>query len=229
MHERSRPHAADAALLRAAFARAADTLGLTRAGREEVLDDLLARLCEPHRHYHGVAHIAACVRLAEAHRGHAAHFAEVIVALLFHDAIYVPSMPDNEARSAALAREGLTRLGARAGVIERVERLVLATRGHEAAGDPDAELVLACDLSVLGADDADRAAFERGVRAEYAFVEEATYRAGRARVLEAFLAKDRIYAVPAIAAQREARARAHLAATLDALRSDVSGGDPPTR
>jgi predicted metal-dependent HD superfamily phosphohydrolase len=67
------------------------------------------------------------------------------------------------------------------------------------------------------------------VRAEYAFVEEATYRAGRARVLEAFLAKDRIYAVPAIAAQREARARAHLAATLDALRSDVSGGDPPTR
>jgi hypothetical protein len=58
------------------------------------------------------------------------------------------------------------------------------------------------------------------VRSEHAFVEEAAYRVGRARVLAAFLAKDRIYAVPAIAAQREARARAHLAATLDALRSE---------
>jgi predicted metal-dependent HD superfamily phosphohydrolase len=218
----------DAEVLRASFGRAADALGVLPAGREAVLDDLLARLAEPHRHYHDLRHVAACVALAEAHRAHAAHFAEVIVALLFHDAIYQPTAPDNEARSAALAREGLTRLGASEEVIARIERLVLATRGHEAGGDPDAELVLDCDLSILGADEADRAAFERGVRAEHAFVEEEAYRVGRARVLEAFLAKERIYAVPAIAAAREARARAHLAATIDALRS-ARGGDPPTR
>jgi predicted metal-dependent HD superfamily phosphohydrolase len=210
---------ADTALLRASFERAADALGLGRARREAVLDDLLVSLSEPHRRYHDARHVAACVRLAEVHRDHALHFPEVIAALLFHDAIYEPTSTHNEAQSAALALEGLTRLGARAEVLERVERLVLPTRGHEAAGDPDAELVLACDLAVLGADDTERAAFERGVRAEHAFVDEAAYRFGRAHVLEALLAKDRIYAVPAIFGEREARARAHLAATLAALRA----------
>jgi predicted metal-dependent HD superfamily phosphohydrolase len=229
MHETTTTEGADAALLRAAFARAADALGLDGAGRQAVLDDLLARLSEAHRHYHDVRHVAACVTLAEAHRDHASHFPEVIVALLFHDAIYEPALRDNEARSAALARAGLEQLGARTEVVERVERLVLATRGHDAAGDPDAELVLACDLSILGADEPDRAAFERGVRAEYAFVDDTAYRAGRARVLEAFLAKERIYAVPAIFAAREARARAHLAATIAALGSDASRGDPSAR
>jgi predicted metal-dependent HD superfamily phosphohydrolase len=211
--------AAAAAAIRAAFVRAADALGLTQRGRTPVIEDLLARLAEPHRRYHDSRHVAACVSLAEAHASHAARPAEVVVALLFHDAVYDPSARDNEARSAALAVTALAGLGADEGVVARVERLVLATRDHEARGDRDAALVLDCDLSILGADAEAREAFEEGVRAEYAFVEDSAYRVGRARVLEAFLAKERIYAVPAIAAQLEAPARAHLAARLRALRT----------
>ena len=219
--EGARAHAAEA--IRAAFVRAADALGLTQRGRAAVIQDLLARLAEPHRRYHDSRHVAACVSLAEVHAACATRPAEVIVALLFHDAVYDPSARDNEVRSAALAVDALTGLGADASVIARVERLVLATRDHEARGDHDAELVLDCDLSILGADAEAREAFEEGVRAEYAFVDDEAYRVGRARVLEGFLAKDRIYAVPPIAARLEGPARAHLAARLRALR--VREGD----
>lgn len=205
-------------LLASTFHAAADALGLASEGREGVVLDLLARLSEPHRRYHDASHVAACVRLAERHRAHARCLPHVLLALLFHDAIYDPRAHDNEAQSAALAARGLTAIGADADTIRRVSALVLATRGHDVAGhDPDAELVLDADLAILGDTERAREAFEAGVRAEYAHVDEASYRAGRRHVLEGFAARDRLYAVPAIAAEREATARAHLQERIRAL------------
>ena len=208
----------DEAQITRAFEHAADALGLARAGRGAVVADLLARLREPHRAYHDARHVASCVVLAEEHRAHARRPAEVLLALLFHDAIYVPLARDNEARSAALATTALRGLGASDEVTERVAALVLTTRDHASRGDPDAELVLDCDLAILGADDDAYAAFEDGVRAEHAMVDEARYRAGRARVLEGFLGRTQLYAVPAIARACEARARSRLAAQIARLR-----------
>lgn len=207
----------DERAVRACFETTCEALSLSREGREAIVRDLLSRYAEAHRRYHDTRHVAACVSMAEGHRAHASHPDEVVLALLFHDAIYDPRAHDNEPASAALAGRSLASLGASGASIDRVRRLVLATAGHEAHGDADAELVLACDLAVLGADAATFDAFERDIRAEYAFVPEDAYRAGRARVLAGFLERPTLYAVPAIAVEREARARENLRGALARL------------
>lgn len=196
--------------LRASFDRACDALGLSTEGRAAIFDDLRARLGEPHRHYHDAHHVAACVTMAEAHASHAPHPHDVVLALLFHDAIYDPRANDNEARSAELADAALTTLGATKETRARVRGLVMATAGHEAGVDRDAQLVLAADLAILGSDETTFALFETQIREEYAFVPDDAYRAGRARVLASFVLRPRIYAVPAIGDAREARARTNL-------------------
>ena len=67
------------------------------------LDTLLRGWHEPHRAYHGPDHLRDCLgRLDEAAVTGSVHdLAEV--ALWYHDVVYQPGAPDNEARSAELA------------------------------------------------------------------------------------------------------------------------------
>ena len=56
------------------------------------------------------------------------------------------------------------------------------------------------------------------VRKEYAWVPDADYRTGRASVLEAFLARPRIYHTDVMFTEAEAAARRNLRAEIDRLR-----------
>lgn len=173
---------------------------------------------EPQRHYHTLQHLRECLAHFDAAASLARRPAEVELALWFHDAVYDPTRRDNEERSAAWARSGIAAAGCDAAVAERVAQLVLATAAHEApAGDADAALLLDIDLAILGAAPARFDEYERQVRAEYAHVAEADFRAGRARVLAGFLARPRLYATEAFHGALEQRARANLARSLATL------------
>ncbi len=127
----------------------------------------------------------------------------MVLATWYHDAVYDPRAGDNEARSADLARRDLTGLGVGADRVDRVAGLVLATRDHRAA-DPDAAVLVDADLAILAVPAGDYAAYVAAVRAEYGFVPEAAWRAGRAAVLAGFLARPRLFAT---ATQHAARRR----------------------
>lgn len=173
---------------------------------------------EPQRHYHTLQHLRECLAHCEAAAMLARRPDEVELALWFHDAVYDPRRGDNEQRSADWARSGILAAGCSGAVADRVAALVLATAGHEAPGDdPDAQLLLDIDLAILGAGEVRFAEYERQVRAEYAHVADADWRAGRARVLEGFLARPRIYATAPYHDALEQRARVNLARSLAAL------------
>ncbi|MCC2677150.1 MAG: hypothetical protein K0R58_4097, partial [Ramlibacter sp.] len=160
--------------------------------------------------YHTLQHLRECLAHFEAASSLAPRPAEVEAALWFHDAVYDPKARDNEQRSADWAARSLLAADCEAGVAERVRALVLATDGHAASDDPDTQLLLDVDLAILGAAPARFAEYERQVRAEYAHVPEAEFRARRAEVLAAFLARPRIYLTPAFHDALEERARGNL-------------------
>lgn len=187
-----------------------DWARLDLTGYSACLDRLLASHAGPGRHYHTRQHLSECLVLF----AEVAHLAkrpgEVAIALWFHDAVYVPRAPDNEARSAAWAAEALLGAGAAEAVIARVEALIMATADHDAHGDPDARLVIDIDLAILGAAPARFAEYEQQVRAEYAAVPLEVYRQKRAELLASFLARPAIYGTPELHARLEAQARANL-------------------
>lgn len=183
-----------------------------------VYNRLVAAYSEQHRHYHTLQHLRECLAHLDATASLARHSDEVELALWFHDAVYDPRRDDNELRSADWAADALRSAGCGEAVASRVHALVLATRAHEAGDDPDVRLLVDIDLAILGTAPARYGEYARQVRAEYAHVPHALFRTRRAALLEALLARERIYATDAFHAALEQRARANLATELDTLR-----------
>ena len=181
---------------------------------------LRARYAEPHRAYHGQAHVDAML-LGLRELGNAvADPAAVESAIWYHDAIYDPAAGDNEARSAALLQVEMAGLADPA-LIAKAELMVRLTAGHALPPDVPGAWRADCahylDLAVLGAAPATYDDYERGIAAEYRPVHgmEAC-RTGRAAFLCSLSARPRLFHTDRFHAALDAPARANLHRTLQA-------------
>lgn len=150
---------------------------------------------EDTRHYHNLEHIEHCIKGLERFVEHAQHPAEVHLALWFHDAVYNSKAKDNEDKSAKMAREELSNLGAASQSVDRICAHIMATQKHEAS-HPDAHLVIDLDLAILAASPSRYDRFEQEIRQEFAHVPGFLFRLGRKKVLKHFIERDQIYALP---------------------------------
>jgi predicted metal-dependent HD superfamily phosphohydrolase len=194
--------------------------GCAESAAAVVLEQLAQAYGEPHRHYHTLDHIGALLALLDRHGRGAADPDALRLAILFHDVVYDPTRHDNEQASAAVAAERLARLGFAESLVAKVAHYIIATRHDrptEAMGDADLALLLDLDLSILAAAPGDYRAYAGAVRREYAFVPDHLYRPGRRRVLEGFLARERIYLTKPLYALWEEPARANVAAEIATL------------
>ncbi|WP_233472281.1 DUF1653 domain-containing protein [Cupriavidus respiraculi] len=107
---------------------------------------VLALYDAPYRRYHDRRHVMEMFELAQA-RGLALTPAQAL-AVLFHDAVYVPGSPHNEAASAALI--STMAAGVAPDVIQAAARIVLDTGTHAPVA-PDGGPVLDLDLYRLAA------------------------------------------------------------------------------
>jgi predicted metal-dependent HD superfamily phosphohydrolase len=190
---------------------------------DRYVDALMIRYAEPHRYYHTATHIMMVVRNVHdvAAMSACQPSVELVAAALYHDAIYDPRSDDNELRSAALAVGDLVELGWSVERCALVKALIVATAGHSpTAGSvtADTQFLLDADLAILGAEPHSYHAYVNGVRAEYYFVDDDRWRAGRGRVLQGFLDRPQIFATDYMRAEVEHRARANIAAELATLR-----------
>ncbi|WP_395294805.1 hypothetical protein ACF9IK_15575 [Kitasatospora hibisci] len=180
--------------------------------------ELLRRWAEPQRRYHTTDHLRAVLDHVDALAAHAADPDTVRLAAWFHDAVYRPDRSENEERSAALAARALAEAGLPAERVAEVVRLVRLTVTHRPEpGDRDGEVLCDADLAVLGGTPEAYAGYAAAVRAEYGFVPEPDFRAGRAAVLRQLLALPALYRTSAAHERFDARARANLATELGAL------------
>lgn len=190
-------------------------LGLT-PGRG-LLDSLLVRYAEPHRHYHATQHLAECLGHTERIRALAERPSEVLAALWFHDAIYDTQRHDNEDLSAQWAHQALRESGAEAAMADRVHQLVMVTQHRAEPITRDEQVLVDVDLSILGSAPERFAQYEAQIKAEYVWVPEAIFSEKRREVLASFLARPRLYATEVFRALYEARARDNLQQALRAL------------
>lgn len=205
-----------------AWCAAVSALGGDPAAAAEAAADLINRWAEPHRRYHTTAHLAAVLRdatwLADELRLSRRERAVATLAACAHDVVYAARPGADERASAAWARERLAACGVESAAVDRVVALVLATMDHEAPnGDVEADVLLDADLSVLGSPAPEYANYLAGVRAEYSAVSEQDWRAGRARLLEALLAREPLYRSEPARRRWTAQARRNIAAELAGL------------
>jgi predicted metal-dependent HD superfamily phosphohydrolase len=185
--------------------------GLT--GRQ--VDDVLCFYDEPHRHYHNRVHLREMFDVAQQL---ALDLTPVqSLAILFHDAVYVPGAPRgaNEGLSAQLLRLYAANLDA--SLVDRAAGVVIDTADHVAHSD-EAEAVLDLDLLRLAVPPPDFERYSREVFAEqrplipladegqaWRYFEER-----RAPFFERLLDRDAIYGLPVFYDRFEERARENL-------------------
>jgi predicted metal-dependent HD superfamily phosphohydrolase len=162
---------------------------------EATLQGLLARYTEPQRHWHTAQHIAG---MLECLRGWCGTVPPALVlATLYHDAVYQPGAADNEALSAQVAQKELTVLGVPSGVIEKVRTLIEATRTHSRPHSDAEALFLDADMAILGSTEARYQAYCTAIRREHATTSPRAYRLGRIRFLLGMLTRARLFYSPA--------------------------------
>jgi predicted metal-dependent HD superfamily phosphohydrolase len=215
------PAPLDDAALAASWMAAWSALG--RPAPAGLQAELMNAWAEPHRHYHDQRHLRECLALWARWRDHSARPGEVAIALWFHDAVHDPRAPqagNNELHSAAWAARSLIRAGADSDTAQRIHDLVMSTQ-HDAPADlasgADAQLLVDIDLSILGSPPERFERYDQDVRREYAWVPGLRYRELRARVLQGFLDRPRLYHGEAATALLGGQARINLAAALSRL------------
>lgn len=187
---------------------------------------LEAAYAEPARAYHHVGHVAEVLR----HYGEVAcgpgwrRPREVALAVLYHDAVYVPGRSDNEARSARLAATEVERWLPGEGIdVARVAGLIELTARHGSfmpgdftgADAGDTRHFLDCDMAILGAAPEVFDAYDAGIAEEYSrVVPKWIYRRKRRQFLASLLDRERIFLSDFFHLRLEVRARANLRRTL---------------
>lgn len=139
---------------------------------------------EPHRKYHNLTHVEACLELFD--KVGVPHIGGPVVelALFFHDVVYVPGDKRNEELSANLLRTMTPVLPWTDTTIGQAYVAVLATQNHHTVRDDVcSQTVVDIDLSILGAAPYDYDQYTRAIRQEFAAVSDDAWRVGRARFL----------------------------------------------
>ncbi|CAM2065413.1 hypothetical protein SCOR_08535 [Sulfidibacter corallicola] len=191
---------------------------LTHDPGRDLFEALVKAYTEPHRAYHDLSHVSACLTALDEARDLAQDPKQVEIAIWFHDAIYRTTGSDNELKSARWAASELIRSGVARGFAERVSELIQATVHRAQVEDDDARLLVDIDLGILGQPPEIYDRYERDIRQEYRLVPGFLFRCKRAEILEGFLARPRIYNTDFFFQRWEKPARDNLTRAIAALR-----------
>ena len=207
----------DAVLMQQSWVRLLEKYRVDSTQSLPAFEVLVAAYGSADRHYHNLEHLDEMFRVAGRLTTITDDPKTIQLAIWFHDAVYDSRAKDNEARSAELAIALLGPIGVPRSELQRLTQLIQAT-AHLAHAHPPATretaILLDADLAILGSPPERYRRYASDIRKEYAWVPEAEYRGHRAKVLEHFLARPRLFWTDTLHDECEARARENLRAEL---------------
>jgi predicted metal-dependent HD superfamily phosphohydrolase len=162
----------------------------------EEFNQLVAHYSEPQRFYHTLEHLQNIFLTFDILNLDLAKEDTAILefAVWFHDIIYDAKAKDNEDQSAARASLMLESFKIPKSIVLPTCQLILDTKRHQPSTESFVNLLfLDLDLSIFGASPALYDRYTHNIRKEYACVEEKAYREGRAKVLQNFLQRPKIF------------------------------------
>jgi predicted metal-dependent HD superfamily phosphohydrolase len=174
------------------------------------------------RVYHTLEHIERCLKELEG-------VPEALVvdrtlveyALFYHDVVYktdsfleplqADNRTSNEDKSASMALNSLYFFKLdEDDILDKIERLILATKHNEVQSSPDCKLIADIDLASLGSDWESFARDGEGIKTEYSLIPEEDYWKGRLAFLNGMLGRDRIYQTDYFRDKYEEQARENI-------------------
>lgn len=176
------------------------TIFYSLAGRyttkDGAIDRAWLRITKGHtekgRHYHTLTHLADIIVQLEPYAAHTG-YDTMLFATFYHDIVYNVLQHNNEEQSAALAMKKMRALHVPETIIAECNACILATKKHEATGSDVIDLFTDADMSILGRDWPVYKSYTQSVRKEYSIYPDLLYKPGRRKVLEGFLAMERIF------------------------------------
>ena len=157
------------------------------------LERVIGCYSESHREYHNLRHIREMLECLNLYKTAISDYPILYVSCLYHDIVYDTHAQDNEEKSAEylekdfhdyLSKEEIT----------KCKDLILGTKKHQfLQNNFDHKIFLDSDLLILGRERNRYIEYMDSIRKEYEWVEREFYKQERAKVLQKFLERERIY------------------------------------
>ena len=152
---------------------------------------------ETHRKYHTINHVNNCLKeldvITDLNLIDKYNSMLIGYAILFHDIIYNPKSDKNEEDSANVAYYILNQTAISKNDLNKIIEMIIATKHNKIYHDININYLLDIDLSVLGYPEKEFLEYEEGIRYEYSFVDDYTYRKERIKFLQGMLDRKNIY------------------------------------
>lgn len=166
------------------------------------------------RHYHNWIHILAMLKSWDLYIDKLENPVEVLLAIYYHDVIYVSTRKDNELKSAQLVISELQSFSEID--TSTIFDLILCTQNHQAKTN-DQRWMVDFDLQILGRDWEFYEAYFKQIRREYRIYPNFMYKSGRKKALVHFLEKEVIYQTETFRTQYEKQARENIQTEISLL------------
>lgn len=186
-----------------------------------VLQDLFWRYGEDGRAYHTIEHIRDCLSEFDSVKSSASDPESMEFGFWFHDVILVRGARrgENEEASGQLAAAVMRNARIGRDIIAKTYQHILNTCHDGVPKGYDQQLLVDIDLSILGRATDVFNRYEAQIRVEYEYVPWDKYCAGRSKILQGFLDRERVFNTPLFFQMYEEQARKNLKRSIRKLRA----------
>jgi predicted metal-dependent HD superfamily phosphohydrolase len=184
---------------------------------DELWNEIEKAYSNPKRHYHTLNHLENVLEQLLCVKSKINDWDTILFTLFYHDIVYKASKSDNEEQSAIVADERMKKLVMPDEIIIKCKNQIFATKSHLQQSDSDTNYFTDADLSVLGQEWSSYELYFNQVRKEYAIYPDFLYNPGRKKVLNHFLAMERILKTDYFFDKLEEKAKNNLKKELEFL------------
>lgn len=163
-----------------------------------------------YRHYHTLNHLSHFFKELEKAKRYIKDWDSTLLAMFYHDIVFLPTRNDNEKSSSDLAEISLAELDVSEEKIDKCQKMILATKEHKKSDDSDVNYFIDADISIIGSDEITYESYLEGVKQEYYFLSEDEYIKGRKKIIHHFLKMKKIFKTNFFYQQYEKKARKNL-------------------